>query len=72
MYAVLGALILSCSFSFKVFAFNMIAYFYIHSYFRVIDSSFCKILVLKSLDVYMNIKIFDYFDFDLIIAILLV
>lgn len=70
MYAVLGALILSCSFSFKVFVFNRIAYFFIHSYFRVTNGSFCKILVLKSLDMYMNIKIFDYFD--LIIAILLV
>lgn len=48
MYAVLGALILSCSFSFKVFAFNRVAYFYIHSYFESLIVHSAKYWCLKA------------------------
>lgn len=62
MYAVLGALILSSSFSFKVFPFIVVACFYIYSYLGVINSSFCKEGVLKSISAH-RIVIFFFCDY---------
>jgi len=65
---------LSCSFSFEVFAFIVIACFYIYSYFRAIGSSFCKTTVLKSIYDYRSVVVFWLLviNIDLIVSVLVV